>query len=172
MQSVRWDEDKLGKVKTETRTRRKGTEVKKKRKFSGGSITSDSQQGTGERKKENRHSAEGRKRTPLVDVFPSLGRDESEQEPEPEPPMLMIEEATSDGHGTYTEDERMDVDGSEQGTTRTPPKFRPRPVSEQLLGGRRPVAFHDDDGIASFSFFLHFADKVRRRPFYSLRSDK
>ncbi|KAJ3980260.1 hypothetical protein F5890DRAFT_1557848 [Lentinula detonsa] len=131
--SVRWDESGLETVKE---LRRKEKETKRQ--------SIEDAEADANRKKanrESRRSSEGRRRTPIADVFPDI------QEDSPKPaaslrsvsggaPLLTLEEATSDGHERVAEDELS-----------TPMKrARPRPLSEQLLGRKRPQGIHDEDG--------------------------
>ncbi|KAJ4485212.1 hypothetical protein J3R30DRAFT_3696531 [Lentinula aciculospora] len=131
--SVRWDEAGLETVKE---LRRKERETKRQ------SIEDAEADATRKKaNRESRRSSEGRRRTPIADVFPDI------QEGSPEhavsvrtisggAPLLTLEEATSDGHERASEDELS-----------TPLKrARPRPLSEQLLGRKRPQGIHEEDG--------------------------
>ncbi|KAK7047178.1 hypothetical protein VNI00_006844 [Paramarasmius palmivorus] len=127
--SVKWDEEGLETVKEQ---RRKEKETKRSQEATA--------QGTRRTSRESRHSAEGRRRTPLSDVFPSA-QDASPESPAPsfmsrEPPLLTLEEATSDGH------ERV----SDTPLTTPSKRARPRPVSEQMLMKSRPRPIHEEDG--------------------------
>jgi serine/arginine repetitive matrix protein 2 len=130
--SVRWDEERLETLREERRTR-----PKSKSKSKGGMQS-------------RRASGEGRKRTSLADVFPSMQVREAEEsdaeEDERAPPMVTVESATSDGHGGFEDEEDEEGRSDEEDVIRleTPQKRRQRPVSEQLLGKPRPVGMHDD----------------------------
>ncbi|KAL4261714.1 hypothetical protein AB1N83_006845 [Pleurotus pulmonarius] len=152
--SVRWDEDALQKRRKE-REREREQEEKGKKKEKG------SKKG-----RESRRTSEGRKRTPINEVFPDavsltppkenplLEYEQArrspvlEEEEDVEMPVwqVQVETATNDGHGGITDDERMSSDAQ------TPiKKVRRRPMSEQLLGtmqGGRPKGgyFGSDDG--------------------------
>ncbi|ESK93500.1 hypothetical protein Moror_1670 [Moniliophthora roreri MCA 2997] len=128
--SVKWDEEGLETVKEQ---RRKEKESKRKSQES-------EVQGTRRTSRESRHSAEGRKRTPLSDVFPGV-HDSAPESPAPsfmsrEPPLVTVEEATSDGH-SRVEDSPLITPSK---------KVRPRPVSEQMLMKSRPKPIHEEDG--------------------------
>ncbi|GJE99043.1 hypothetical protein PsYK624_152830 [Phanerochaete sordida] len=120
--SVRWDEDGLRDVRAQRRRERE------------------------ERRRDSKHSAEGRRRATVVEIFPELrdaaerGAGESAGEPEAEAAGVAMEEATAEEHG-----------GDEDVEHGTPPKrARPRPMSEQLLVKMRPKAISDDgDGVIS-----------------------
>ncbi|KAF8170641.1 hypothetical protein K438DRAFT_1982519 [Mycena galopus ATCC 62051] len=91
-----------------------------------------------EREREIRRSSEGRKRTPLSDVFPGLSRRSSTAESTTSsvvrPPMLTVEEATTDGHGHGEEDDQLEVDSDFELVSATPVKRpRPRLVSDDIL---------------------------------------
>ncbi|KAF7327809.1 hypothetical protein MKEN_00360700 [Mycena kentingensis (nom. inval.)] len=114
----------------------------------------------------SKHSVEGRKRTPLSDVFPSLSRRSSAAESKRSsgnsmaPPMLTLEEATTDGHGHEDEDEEdVEMEDLERENdvqimsaasaqaapatvTTTPVKrrVRPRPISDDMIDDGRPRA--------------------------------
>ncbi|KAJ3908042.1 hypothetical protein F5879DRAFT_794348 [Lentinula edodes] len=131
--SVRWDEAGLETVKE---LRRKEKETKRQ--------SIEDAEADAKRKKanhESRRHSEGRRRTPITDVFP----DAQEDFPGPAAfvrtvsdgaPLLTLEEATSDGHERMSEDELS-----------TPMKCaRPRPLSEQLMGRKRPQGIHEEDG--------------------------
>jgi len=113
--SIKWDEECLENVKER---RKKEREVKAKKK-------EKANQNENEKKRECRRSLEGRRRTPLSEVFPDIHGN----------PILTIEEATVDAH--------------DPATLVTPVKpARPRPVSENLLGKPRPKGIHEDgDGL-------------------------
>ncbi|KAF9065359.1 hypothetical protein BDP27DRAFT_1424922 [Rhodocollybia butyracea] len=132
--SIRWDEAGLETVK----------ELRRKEKETRRQSIEDAETDAKRKKanRESRRSSEGRRRTPIVDVFPEI------QEGSPEPatsirtvsggaaPLLTLEEATSDGHECMDEESIL-----------TPMKrARPRPLSEQLLGRKRPTGIHEDDG--------------------------
>ncbi|KAL1696581.1 hypothetical protein GGG16DRAFT_85014 [Schizophyllum commune] len=100
--------------------------------------------------RESKHSAEGRRRTPLSAVLREMAQREEPESPgsmpsaesmqstEPGYPLVTVEEATSDGHSAYSQ-------------ASTPVRAaRRRPVSEQLLGRSRPQAMHEDgEGVIS-----------------------
>ncbi|KAJ3972631.1 hypothetical protein EV361DRAFT_970780 [Lentinula raphanica] len=138
--SIRWDETGLETVKE---LRRKEKETKRQ-------SIEDAEADAKKKKanRESRRSSEGRRRTPIADVFPYI----QEDSPKPSPsvqsvpgraPLLTLEEATCDGHEAVNEEELS-----------TPLKrARPRPLSEQLLGRKRPQGIHDEDGEGSI-FYL------------------
>ncbi|KAJ6505350.1 hypothetical protein C8R45DRAFT_861122 [Mycena sanguinolenta] len=156
--SVRWAEEVVdrvrgrGKEERERRDKEKeaARETKKKEK---------------EQQRESRRSSEGRRRTPLSDVFPGLSRRSSAASGAESlvvgPPMLTVEEATTDGHGHGEEDEEdvmemeRDGEGSFEIVSATPvkaPRPRPRIVSDDMLqrGKSRPRAIVEDaaaDGV-------------------------
>ncbi|KAJ3725176.1 hypothetical protein C8R42DRAFT_718664 [Lentinula raphanica] len=126
--SIRWDETGLETVKE---LRRKEKETKQQ------SIEdAEADAKTKKANRESRRSSEGRRRTPIADVFPDI----QEDSPKPSPsvqsvpgraPLLTLEEATCDGHEAVNDKELS-----------TPLKrARPRPLSEQLLGRKRPQEF-------------------------------
>ncbi|KAJ7473614.1 hypothetical protein B0H11DRAFT_2036563 [Mycena galericulata] len=130
--SVRWAEEVVDRVRGREKKEKK---VEKEKEKEG---------------RESRRSSEGRRRTPLSDVFPGLSRRSSAAESAVGPPMLTVEEATTDGHGHGDEDE----DGGYQLVSATPVKrARARPVSDDMLLGRsksRPRGIIDDvtaDGV-------------------------
>ncbi|THU90173.1 hypothetical protein K435DRAFT_864575, partial [Dendrothele bispora CBS 962.96] len=145
--SVRWDEEGLETVREQRRRERESKRL------------SEELEGKDSRKKgkrterdrdSRRASGEGRKRTPLSEVFPDI--QSSSNSPRSSKgsfrstnmPLLTLEEATSDGH------ERVADDGDS--AVSTPVKrARPRPMSEQMLGKSRPQAIHDEnsDGVLS-----------------------
>ncbi|KAF5333934.1 hypothetical protein D9758_018161 [Tetrapyrgos nigripes] len=92
-------------------------------------------------KDSRRVSGEGRRRTPLSEIFPDIHSDASSRRSSgvssinPHAPMLTLEEATSDGH-------ERDTDSA----VSTPARRRPRPMSEQMLGRSRPQPVYDEDG--------------------------
>ncbi|KAJ7058075.1 hypothetical protein C8F01DRAFT_1149410 [Mycena amicta] len=114
--SVRWAEEVVDKMRT-----KKGEKDKKDHR-------------------DSKHSLEGRKRTPLSDVFPSLSRRSSAAESTTNgPPMLTLEEATTDGHGHDADDDEEMEDGDFQIISATPVKCaRPRPVSDDMRPRPRP----------------------------------
>lgn len=129
--SVKWDEEGLVTVREQ---RYKEREFKAK-------VVDEQRRRTS---RESRHSSEGRRRTPLSDVFPGVHGEEPnvaeadtsiEVEVDGGIPMVTVEVATSDGHSIIS----------------TPVKrARPRPMSEQLLGRSRPQGFHEDTGHGKF----------------------
>ncbi|KAG6865214.1 hypothetical protein C0991_004415 [Blastosporella zonata] len=144
--SVRWDEDCLENVKETRRRERKERERER--------TASEEVEG---KRSESRHSLEGRKRTPLSDVFPMFARAESPLKREM--PVVMVEAATADGHGAPDDDSILEEDEGQQGLPveeeelpmETPVKrARPRPLSEQLLGKSRPKPMYEgEDGVLS-----------------------
>ncbi|KAJ8520630.1 hypothetical protein ONZ45_g2582 [Pleurotus djamor] len=150
--SVRWDEDALKKRREERDREREAVRSlakssqeheeeggeKKKKKDKKDKDKSKRKEG-----KESRRSSEGRKRTPLNEIFPdaiSLTPPKEhpleDQDPvlrEPAPVWNMkVETATNDGHGVMDTDEEAIATDS---VTETPVKKpRRRPMSEQLLG--------------------------------------
>jgi len=167
--SVRWDEDALQKRRKEREREReavrslatRGEEREREQEEKGKKKEKGSKKG-----RESRRTSEGRKRTPINEVFPDavsltppkenplLEYEQArrspvlEEEEDVEMPVwqVQVETATNDGHGGITDDERMSSDAQ------TPiKKVRRRPMSEQLLGtmqGGRPKGgyFGSDDG--------------------------
>ncbi|KAJ3528411.1 hypothetical protein NMY22_g9426 [Coprinellus aureogranulatus] len=112
--------------------------------------------------KESRSGTEARKRMALSDIFPELagGAGTTKQSTEPEKeeearrfPILTIEEATADGHGDDLDEPIVEESEGEEEekveVVATPmKKRRVRPLSEQLAGKPRPMAFREDeDGV-------------------------
>ncbi|KAF9055274.1 hypothetical protein BDZ89DRAFT_1087946 [Hymenopellis radicata] len=120
--SVKWDEEGLETVR-EQRYKERETKAK---------VHEEQKRRTS---KESRHSVEGRRRTPLSDVFPDVEAMDGD-EPDDAIPIIAVESATSDGHSTVSTPVR---------------RARPRPVSEQMLGRSRPQGFHEDAGQVSLS---------------------
>jgi serine/arginine repetitive matrix protein 2 len=166
--SVRWDEDQI-------ETMRGNMERDRKRR----SDSSSEEERTAKRR-ENRHSAEGRKRAPISGVFSVPESPESKYQSDEaksitssmdidvrlskmngrQTPMVVIEAATADGH-SIPDDDMMDVDhDEEQDVVSTPAKrVRPRPMSEQMLGRERPKGIHDESG-GDGEFFISPLDIV------------
>ncbi|KAJ6511227.1 hypothetical protein DFH09DRAFT_999601 [Mycena vulgaris] len=135
--SVRWAEEVVDRVRGKEREREKETKDQEREKKT---------------ERESRRSSEGRRRTPLIDVFPGLSRRSSASTRDSitgnVPPMLTVEEATTDGHG------HGDEDGDYEMVSATPVKrARPRPVSDDVLLGKgrsRPRGIIEDtpaDGV-------------------------
>ncbi|KAJ7459292.1 hypothetical protein FB451DRAFT_1046300 [Mycena latifolia] len=144
--SVRWAEEVVDRVRGRKEEREREKREKEREKQ--------------ERESQSRHSVEGRRRTPLSEVFPGLSRRSSGAESRRTsaaesiasaamgPPMLTVEEATTDGHG-HGDDEG---DADFEIVSATPAKrARPRPVSDDaLLGKSRPRGIIEDtaaDGV-------------------------
>lgn len=126
--SVKWDEECLETVK-ETRRKERAARREEAR------ADLEGKNGV----KESRRTWEGRRRTPLSEVFPDVQSNSPARSTEY--PLLTVEEATSDGHG--------DPDAS----LATPlKKARPRPMSEQLLGKSRPKGMYEEDGEGVYNF--------------------
>ena len=144
--SVKWDEEGLETVR----------EQRKRERASKNRTSTDEEDMKTKAKTESRHSLEGRRRTPLSEVFPEIQQSDSPVVSVRRAfPILTIEEATSDGHGA-PDDEELLVEERETGipaAAATPvKKARARPVSEQLLGRSRPKPMHEDeDGKSSLS---------------------
>ena len=138
--SVRWDEQGLETVREQ---RKKEREVKRQTEEKSDRRSS----------KESRRSSEGRRRTPLSSIFPSQ---QAGTPPKRHSyPIVTIEEATSDGHGS-PEDEVLQEEPQQQQPVATPvKKARLRPHSEQLLGRSwpRPTP-EDDEGQFIIPFYL------------------
>ena len=165
--SIKWDEEGLETIR-ERRGRERAAEDRDKDKAD--KRTS----------RESKHSSEGRKRGSLASLFPDSrrgsyassegGREEKGGGRVGGYPIVTIEEATVDGHGSVDDDDDrmlvdeesghrgfgesedgMDVDDDDDeapAPTETPvkqQKVRTRPVSEQLLKGSRPKAVYEDD---------------------------
>ncbi|KAJ7088519.1 hypothetical protein B0H15DRAFT_841620 [Mycena belliarum] len=144
--SVRWAEEVVDRMRGKDRERKEETQRGKK------------ELARTEKDRESRRSSEGRRRTPLTDVFPGLSRRSSGAESTYSavvgPPMLTVEEATTDGHGHDEEEEEEDHDADYEIVSATPAKrARPRPVSDDALLGRaksRPRGIIEDtagDGV-------------------------
>ncbi|KAJ7785840.1 hypothetical protein B0H16DRAFT_1354701 [Mycena metata] len=141
--SIRWAEDVVDRV------RGKRSEADKEKK-----LEKEAKKAT---ERESRRTSEGRRRTPLSDVFPGLSRRSSGAESSHSghshgPPMLTVEEATTDGHGHGGEEEES-VAGSYEIVSATPVKRpRTRPVSDEMIANAkaRPRGIIEDapaDGI-------------------------
>lgn len=103
--------------------------------------------------KESRRTSEGRRRTPLTEVFPA----EQVATPPRGYPVVTVEEPTLDGHSAP--DDREYLDGERGSVLETPVKVaRRRPVSEQLLGRSRPKGMYEEDGDGVFPFFFRNAE--------------
>ncbi|KAK0448447.1 uncharacterized protein EV420DRAFT_843673 [Desarmillaria tabescens] len=132
--SVKWDEAGLETVRDRRDRERgikKGIKEEQKRRDS----------------RESRRSSEGRKRTPLSDIFPEIGTSGDGEEARhigegspavsgKECPVVRVETATCDGH---------EDPGADKMLVATPVRrARPRPASEQLLGKARPRGIYED----------------------------
>ncbi|PSS31100.1 hypothetical protein PHLCEN_2v2356 [Hermanssonia centrifuga] len=127
--SVRWDEEGLKDVRAMQR---------RERSEAAATTTRGQKEVAG---RESRHSFEGRKRTPISEVFPEIQAGSRGASPK-ENPLVLLEEATEDGH----EKPRNVMDISETPVKRA----RARPMSEQLLVKTRPKAMTDgSDGVLS-----------------------
>ena len=107
-----------------------------------------------EKKKENRHSAEGRKRPALSALFFGDGQNKHKEEPRATKPILTLEVASPERHPDQA---ATILEVSSVSSVETPvKKARPRPMSEQLLNRPRPEGFVGDSGEGnSFSMTLH-----------------
>ena len=128
----------------------------------------------GKTKRESRRSSDGRRRTPISEIFPETqsqmnpGSPKDDQEAHRNSlaslsppasiaggPLVRVEEATADGHSAPTDDEREPMPASALAMSPggTPSKrVRPRPVSEQMLGRPRPQAICDNsEGDGTYS---------------------
>ena len=138
--SVRWDEQGLQTVREQ---RKKEREVKRQTEEKSDRRSS----------KESRRSSDGRRRTPLSSIFPSQQTDTPPKRHSY--PIVTIEEATSDGHGSPDDDEVLQEpeEPQRQQPVATPvKKARLRPLSEQLLGRSRPRPTYEDDEGQSIPF--------------------
>ncbi|KIY52945.1 hypothetical protein FISHEDRAFT_69402 [Fistulina hepatica ATCC 64428] len=147
--SIRWDErglETVQEMRNKEREAKKNEDVGGKgnaRKRTSEAVAADDQEATKKKRddRESNHSVEGRRRTPISEVFrdaQSVRSWSSSVADSVNPlPMLTIEEATSDGHGSCG-------DSAASVNMTTPPKPRRRPVSEQLLNRSRPLGFHED----------------------------
>ncbi|KAG6916979.1 hypothetical protein DXG01_004408 [Tephrocybe rancida] len=148
--SVRWDEDCLEHVKE---TRRRERRERERERAASGEVES----GKRSRSIESKHSMEGRRRTPLSEVFPNFGRAESPaRSMRSQMPVVMVEAATADGHGApddksvLEEEEQMQVPVEETPLETPAKRARSRPLSEQLLGRSRPKPMYEgEDGVLS-----------------------
>ncbi|KAK2467490.1 hypothetical protein APHAL10511_000345 [Amanita phalloides] len=147
--SVRWDEEGLETVK---QLRKKERLEKTKVEMTKEEKKSKKKEKEKKKNAESKSLLEGKKRTPLSDVFPEPGSRTSLASDEATPRqssfkhgvhLLTVEETACDGHGGF-DDELLD-DGA------TPmKKARPRPLSEHLLGKNRPLPmYEDDEGVLS-----------------------
>ncbi|KAF5376919.1 hypothetical protein D9615_007315 [Tricholomella constricta] len=146
--SVRWDEDCLENVKELRRRERKEKEKEKERAETG------TQKKAISKEKESRRTSDGRRRTPLSEVFPSFRSESPAPVARPQPPIVTVEAATCDGHGAPDDDSILDEEQEvpeEELPLATPVKrARPRPLSEQLLGKSRPRPMYEsEDGVLS-----------------------
>ena len=160
--SVKWDEEGLQAGRELRRKERKEREAREKEEREAEKVKSNGKRskkgGKKEKEKEgsSRRSAEGQRRTPLSDVFPTdyAGAPEPmETGGWPLPPIVTVESATCDGHslggddGSILSQEPMTMGMEEDERLATPVKrARPRPMSEQLLGRGRPKCYEGDDG--------------------------
>ncbi|KAJ7620088.1 hypothetical protein FB45DRAFT_839417 [Roridomyces roridus] len=122
--SVRWAEEVVDRVRGGKEKMKMRKENKEKEKEG----------------RESRRSSDGRRRTPLSEVFPGLGsrRSSSSATSEVGPPMLTVEEATTDGHGSMDEDDEEVMQVDVAPVAATPKRPRPRPVSDDMIVGQRP----------------------------------
>lgn len=126
--SVRWDEQGLETVKEQRKKERED-----KRQSEGKSDRRAS--------KESRRSSESRRRAPLSSIFPSQ---QAASPPKRNSyPIVTIEEAMSDGHGSP--DEVLEEPQQDKPSATPMKRPRVRPLSEQLLGCSRPRPMHEDD---------------------------
>ncbi|KAG5641013.1 hypothetical protein DXG03_006381 [Asterophora parasitica] len=139
--SVRWDEDCLENVKELRRRERR--EKEKERSETATEKTGKTNE------KESRRTSEGRRRTPLSEVFPIFGSESPVAEERPQLPIVTVEAATCDGHGAP--DDHSILEEDDELPQATPVKrARPRPLSEQLLGKSRPKPMYEgEDGVLS-----------------------
>jgi hypothetical protein len=129
--SVRWAEEVVDRVRGKDRERKEERAKEKKEK---------------KLERESRRTSEGRRRTPLSDVFPGLSRRSSAAESATGggPPMLTVEEATTDGHGHGDEEGDADYEIVSATPVKRP---RPRPVSDDMIHERpksRPRGIIED----------------------------
>ena len=149
--SVKWDEEGLETVREQRKRERAGKNW----------TSTNGEDMKSKAKTESRHSLEGRRRTPLAEVFPEIQQNDSPIASVRRAfPILTIEEATSDGHSAPDDEELLEEE-RETGipaVAATPvKKARARPVSEHLLGRSRPKPMHEDeDGKSSLSSDLTF----------------
>ncbi|KAJ6577467.1 hypothetical protein B0H19DRAFT_561509 [Mycena capillaripes] len=122
--SVRWAEEVVDRVRGRDRGERKEEKEKEKQE----------KKERKEKERESRRTSEGRRRTPLSDVFPGLSRRSSgaESANSHAPPMLTVEEATTDGHGHDDDEANVDYEIVSATPVKRP---RPRPVSDDMLHG-------------------------------------
>lgn len=139
--SVKWDEEGLETVR----------EQRKRERASKNRTSTDDEDMRSKAKTESRHSLEGRKRTPLSEVFPEIQRSDSPAMSVRRAfPILTIEEATADGHGAPGDEELLEEERETAAAATPVKKARVRPMSEQLLGRSRPKPIHEDeDGVLS-----------------------
>ncbi|KAG5732016.1 hypothetical protein E4T56_gene18279 [Termitomyces sp. T112] len=166
--SVKWDEGCLesGKeVRRREREERERERVASREKEGKGR----GEKGRGEREREKRREREeGRKRTPISEVFPEWARaegrvysEEVHEEREMEMPVVLVESATADGHSDSRlgcdevlhegeEQHEEEEDGGEKQLETPIRRARHRWHSEQLVGRNRPRPLYEgEDGVLS-----------------------
>lgn len=126
--SVRWDEEGLrGSREIQRRERHEALTQRKKEQDS---------TGLG---RESRRNSDGRRRTPISEVFPEIQSSSRENSPKQTytRPIVTVEEATADGHEAPNDSDSIE-------TPVRNVRSRPRPMSEQLLGKSRPRGISDE----------------------------
>ncbi|KAF8060726.1 hypothetical protein FPV67DRAFT_304096 [Lyophyllum atratum] len=147
--SVRWDEDCLENVKELRKRERREKEQERAKE------ESETDKKGKSKDKESRRTSEGRKRTPLSEVFPLFRSESPALERRPQLPIVTVEAATCDGHGAPDDYSLLEEDEQELPQEELPlatpvKRARPRPMSEQLLGRSRPQALYEgEDGVLS-----------------------
>ncbi|KAF9457373.1 hypothetical protein BDZ94DRAFT_1175700 [Collybia nuda] len=147
--SVRWDEECLENVRELRRKERREKEEVRRQE----GCEADSKG----KNKESRRSSEGRRRTPLSEVFPDAPKESPEPVHRRQLPIVTVEAATADGHSapddcvSMMEDDEEIYEEEQEPRLETPvKKARARPLSEQMLGRSRPRAMHEsEDGVLS-----------------------
>lgn len=171
--SVRWDEDCLESVKELRRKERR--EKEEVRRQEGSDVDSKGKN----KEKESRRSSEGRRRTPLTEVFPDIREGSPAPVHRRQLPIVTVEAATADGHSapddceSIMEEDEDIYEGRHELPVETPvKKARARPMSEQLLGRSRPKGMYEsEDGMLNaYASVMHLFILVNFRcAFYPRR---
>jgi hypothetical protein len=153
--SVRWDEEKLESVIAVRRRERleREREREKVREMAEAGKDAKGKKDKKGSKRENNHSGDGRRRTPLSEVFlpgadiqrvtPKISSDSMRY-----PPLVNAKAATVDGHSAGGDESLTEgsVEGDGQGITATPVRrARARPLSEHSFSTTRPKAMYESD---------------------------
>jgi serine/arginine repetitive matrix protein 2 len=144
--SVRWDEDCLESVKELRRKERREKEEIRRQEGAEVDVKSN------KKEKESRRTSEGRRRTPLSEVFPDVRAESPMPMRRPRLPIVTVEAATADGHSapddcvSLMEEDEERYQEEQEVPLETPVKrARARPMSEQLLGRSRPRGMYENE---------------------------